>query len=74
MKEKIVLFTGAGISAESGLRTFRDMGGLWHEYAIEEVATPEGWRANLALESPETLSQARWRLTSPGASITCRMP
>jgi len=46
VKEKIVLFTGAGISAESGLRTFRDMGGLWHEYSIEEVATPEGWRAN----------------------------
>ena len=46
MKEKIVLFTGAGISAESGLRTFRDMGGLWHEYSIHEVATPEGFAAN----------------------------
>jgi NAD-dependent deacetylase len=46
MKEKIVLFTGAGISAESGLRTFRDMGGLWHEYSLEEVATPEGFAAN----------------------------
>ena len=43
VKEKIVVFTGAGISAESGLRTFRDMGGYWHEYAIEEVASPQGW-------------------------------
>lgn len=46
MREKIVLFTGAGISAESGLRTFRDYGGLWHEYSIEQVATPEAWHAD----------------------------
>jgi NAD-dependent deacetylase len=38
-----VAFTGAGISAESGIRTFRDHGGLWEEYRIEEVATPEAW-------------------------------
>lgn len=44
--EKIVVFTGAGVSAESGLKTFRDMGGLWHEYAIEDVASPEGWSRN----------------------------
>ncbi|AVP96902.1 NAD-dependent deacylase [Ahniella affigens] len=43
-RSKIVVFTGAGVSAESGLRTFRDMGGLWREYALEEVASPEGWR------------------------------
>jgi NAD-dependent deacetylase len=42
-KKKIVVFTGAGISAESGLKTFRDSGGLWEEYKIEEVATPEAW-------------------------------
>jgi NAD-dependent deacetylase len=42
--EKVVVFTGAGVSAESGLKTFRDMGGLWHEYAVEEVASPEGWK------------------------------
>lgn len=44
--EKIVVFTGAGVSAESGLKTFRDMGGLWHEYAIEDVASPEGRNRN----------------------------
>jgi NAD-dependent deacetylase len=46
MREKVVAFTGAGVSAESGLRTFRDMGGYWREYAIESVASPEGWKAN----------------------------
>jgi NAD-dependent deacetylase len=46
MREKVVVFTGAGVSVESGLRTFRDMGGYWHEYPIESVASPEGWRAN----------------------------
>jgi len=42
-KKKIVVFTGAGISAESGLKTFRDSGGLWEEYKVEDVATPEAW-------------------------------
>ncbi len=42
----IVVFTGAGISAESGLRTFRDADGIWEQYAIEEVATPEAWTKN----------------------------
>lgn len=46
MKKKIVILTGAGISAESGLKTFRDMGGLWENYAIEDVASPEGWERN----------------------------
>lgn len=40
---KIVILTGAGISAESGLGTFRDAGGLWSQYQIEDVATPEGF-------------------------------
>ncbi|NBA84470.1 NAD-dependent deacylase [Emticicia sp. CRIBPO] len=44
--KRIVVLTGAGISAESGLRTFRDSGGLWENYAIEDVATPEGWAKN----------------------------
>lgn len=44
--DKVVVFTGAGVSAESGLKTFRDMGGLWNEYAIEDVASPEGWMRN----------------------------
>lgn len=42
-KKKIVVFTGAGISAESGLKTFRDSGGLWEEYNVMDVATPEAW-------------------------------
>ena len=40
---KIVILTGAGISAESGLGTFRDAGGLWEQYPLEDVATPEGF-------------------------------
>lgn len=44
--EKIVILTGAGISAESGLGTFRDAGGLWAQHAIEDVATPEGFARN----------------------------
>lgn len=43
---KIVVFTGAGVSAESGLKTFRDSNGLWNNYSIEQVATPQAWRAN----------------------------
>ena len=45
----IVILTGAGISAESGLKTFRDADGLWEGYNIEDVATPEAWRRNPAL-------------------------
>ncbi len=41
---RIVIFSGAGVSAESGLRTFRDAGGLWEEYPLEEVATPQAWQ------------------------------
>ncbi|MCS6933921.1 MAG: NAD-dependent deacylase [Chitinophagales bacterium] len=46
MKKKIAVLTGAGISAESGIKTFRDSGGLWEEHRIEDVASPEGWRRN----------------------------
>ena len=45
-KKKIVVLTGAGISAESGLKTFRDSDGLWEGYDIEEVATPRAWKKN----------------------------
>jgi len=44
--QKLVVLSGAGISAESGIRTFRDMGGLWEEYDIMEVASPQGWASN----------------------------
>lgn len=43
MKKKIVILTGAGISAESGLNTFRDADGLWEGYDVNDVATPEAW-------------------------------
>lgn len=48
-KPKIVVFTGAGVSAESGIATFRDSNGLWHNHKIEDVASPEGWKQNPAL-------------------------
>lgn len=48
-KPKLIILTGAGISAESGLKTFRDSDGLWENYRIEDVATPEAWRRNPAL-------------------------
>lgn len=44
--KKLVVLTGAGISAESGLATFRDSGGLWEGYKVEDVATPEAWQRN----------------------------
>ncbi|MEO8474885.1 MAG: NAD-dependent deacylase [Chryseolinea sp.] len=47
--KKLVVLTGAGISAESGIPTFRDADGLWEGFDVMEVATPEGWRKNPAL-------------------------
>lgn len=44
--DSLFVLTGAGISAESGLATFRGSGGLWNGYRVEEVATPEAWQAN----------------------------
>jgi len=45
MKHLVVL-TGAGMSSESGIKTFRDSGGLWEEYNVADVATPEAWYTN----------------------------
>src|SRR5437762_5838876 len=45
-KKKLVILTGAGVSAESGLKTFRDNDGLWEGYNIEDVATPRAWKKN----------------------------
>lgn len=42
-EERVFVLTGAGVSAESGLKTFRDQGGLWEGWRVEEVATPEAW-------------------------------
>ena len=47
--KKLIVLTGAGISAESGIATFRDVGGLWEGYKVEDVATPEAWRKDPAL-------------------------
>jgi NAD-dependent deacetylase len=49
MKKKLVVLTGAGISAESGIKTFRDSNGLWEGHTVFDVATPEGWNKNPAL-------------------------
>lgn len=46
MKKKLVVFSGAGISAESGVKTFRDSNGLWENYRVEDVASPEGFERN----------------------------
>jgi len=48
-KKKLVVLTGAGVSAESGIKTFRDSDGLWEGYDVMEVASPEGWARNPAL-------------------------
>ncbi|NSW94502.1 MAG: NAD-dependent deacylase [Bacteroidales bacterium] len=47
--EHLVVLSGAGMSAESGIRTFRDSGGLWEEYDVRDVASPEAWRKNREL-------------------------
>ena len=50
--KKLVILTGAGISAESGIKTFRDSGGLWENHRVEDVATPEAWERD-----PELVQQ-----------------
>jgi NAD-dependent deacetylase len=69
MNNKIVFFSGAGMSAESGISTFRDSGGLWEKYEINEVATPEAWRRNPDLVT-DFYNQRRKQIieTSPNAA------
>ena len=66
MRKKIVFFSGAGMSAESGIRTFRDSGGLWEQHDIHEIATPEAWKRNPDLVT-EFYNQRRKQIieTSP---------
>ncbi|MCL2914378.1 NAD-dependent protein deacylase [Shewanella corallii] len=59
MYQRIVVLTGAGISAESGIKTFRDQDGLWENHHIEDVATPEGYAKDKALV--EGFYNERWR-------------
>jgi NAD-dependent deacetylase len=47
--QKLVILTGSGISSESGIRTFREMGGLWEEYNVEDVASPQAWQKDREL-------------------------
>src|SRR5438132_8189583 len=47
--ERVFILTGAGISAESGISTFRDAGGLWEKHRVEDVASPEAWAKDPAL-------------------------
>jgi len=44
MKKKVIILSGAGVSAESGIKTFRDADGLWEGHDVMAVASPEGWR------------------------------
>jgi len=68
---KIVILTGAGISAESGLGTFRDTDGLWTKYDLEEVATPEGFARNPALVHDfYNARRANCRAAAPNAAHT----
>jgi len=48
-KKRVVVLSGAGVSAESGLRTFRDSDGLWEEHSIYDVATPDAWEKDPSL-------------------------
>ena len=63
--DRVFVLTGAGISAESGIRTFREAGGIWENYRFEEVASPEGWAAH---------PQAVWRFYSErrAQAIVCQ--
>ena len=78
--KNLVVLTGAGMSAESGISTFRDAGGLWDKYPVEQVATPEGyadmncWR-NWKRISMWRLSHRMWIICTNGQeaaiSFTC---
>ncbi len=70
---KIVVLSGAGISAESGLPTFRDSNGLWNNFSVQEVATPQGWKANpelvLAFYNERRLSASKAAPNAAHAAI-----
>jgi NAD-dependent deacetylase len=73
--KKVVVLSGAGVSAESGISTFRDSGGLWEGHDVMEVASPEGWRKNpkLVLEFyNQRRKQALTAQPNPGHLLSCR--
>ena len=63
MKKKLVVLTGAGVSAESGVSTFRDSNGLWENHKVEDVASIEGWYRNPSLVL-EFYNERRLQLSS----------
>ncbi len=68
-KKSIVISTGAGISAESGIKTFRDQNGLWENHNIEEVATPEGFQKNpMLVHQFYNLRRAQLKKVEPNAA------
>lgn len=74
--DRVFVLTGAGISAESGIPTFRDAQGLWGQYRPEEVATPEAWRADPRLVwnfYSERRRNARERKPNPGHEALARL-
>lgn len=66
--KKIVVFTGSGISAESGIPTFRDANGLWNNYNHEEISSPAGWKKNKELVL-EFFNKRRRKLPQPSTRI-----
>ena len=68
--KKIVVLTGAGMSAESGISTFRDSGGLWEQYPVQQVASHEGWEQDPALVT-RFYNERRFSGASPTRDICC---
>ena len=58
--KKVIVLSGAGISAESGLKTFRDSDGLWENYRVEDVATPHAWLADPKLVLNFYNERSKW--------------
>jgi NAD-dependent deacetylase len=76
MKKKLVVLTGAGISAESGIKTFRDSDGLWEGHNVMDVATPEGWYKNQELVLDfynQRRKQLKEVLPNPGHQILAEL-
>ncbi len=69
---KVVVLTGAGISAESGISTFRDNGGLWEKYDVQEVCTPEGWVRNPQLVT-DFYNERRMQLVDTRPNLAHRL-
>ncbi|MBS1645746.1 MAG: NAD-dependent deacylase [Bacteroidetes bacterium] len=74
--EKVVVFSGAGMSAESGIKTFRDSDGLWEQHRVEDVATPEAWQRSPSLVLRfynERLRQAKEAQPNQGHLVIARL-